>query len=101
MTQKGYQKIGVERIWRLFELAEEEFPKHPERSNRYVEIALNINMKTKCGIPFELKKKFCKKCKNFLVEGKNCDIQKERDLIVIICKACGRRRKIGIKPKIS
>lgn len=83
------QKISLERIYRLFELAEQEFEKHPERSNRYVEIALKIGMRNKARIPLELKHKYCKKCKFFLKKGKNAVFTKTTSWLEIQCQLCG------------
>ncbi|MEM4262088.1 MAG: hypothetical protein QXI10_03935 [Candidatus Diapherotrites archaeon] len=68
MKHEKARKIGLERIYRLFELAEQEFEKKPERSKRYVEIAREISKKTKAKIPKELKQKFCKKCNSHHVQ---------------------------------
>ncbi len=85
----GLQEISLERIYRLFELAEKSFPKRPERSKRYVEIARNIGKKNSTVIPTELKKKFCKKCGAFLKKGKNAKWGKKEKWVEITCKECG------------
>ena len=60
--QEWQKKIASERINILFRLASEEFKKHPERSNRYVELARKIGMRYNVRIPKLLKRRFCKKC---------------------------------------
>ena len=89
MKQLGVQKIALERIYRLFELAEKEFSKHSERSKRYVELARKIGMKNNVSIPTELKKGFCKKCGSFLKKGKNAVWVKKEKWVEIECKECG------------
>ncbi|MCX8158348.1 MAG: ribonuclease P [Candidatus Diapherotrites archaeon] len=86
---KIFQKIALERIYRLFELADIEFEKHPERSRRYVELAREISKKNKVKIPKELKKMFCKKCGAFLKEGVNCAKYFDGNLVRIVCGECG------------
>lgn len=88
-------KISLERIYRLFELAESEFAKHPERAKRYVELARKISRRNKAIIPQELKKKFCKKCGAFL-NSKNSKIRITKGYFCVTCKECGNLRKIGI-----
>ena len=89
MTSKNRRKeIALERIYRLFELAEAEFAKHPERSKRYVELARKIGTRNKAVIPAELKKQFCKKCGAFLVKGKNAEWKKKGTLVEIKCSEC-------------
>ena len=89
------EKIALERVYRLFELAEAEFEKHPERSNRYVEIALAVQKRNKCVMPSELKPKYCKKCRAFLVKGKNAEEKIEGMLRKITCKECGAVKTLG------
>ena len=92
---KHFQEIALERIYRLFELAEGEFEKHPERSKRYVQLARLIGTKNRAKIPKALKTKFCKKCGAFLKEGKNSEIKKEGKLISVKCSDCGFVKKLG------
>ena len=90
MSGKNFRReIALERIYRLFELAEQEFALHSERSRRYVELARKISMRNKAPIPAELKKRFCKKCGAFLVKGKNAEEKAAGELVEIHCKECG------------
>ena len=92
--QKNFvEKIALERIYRLFELAEGEFSKHPERSKRYVQLARKIGERNRVRFPQVLKSKFCKNCNSFLVEGKNSEIEIRGTLMEIKCNCCGFIRK--------
>ncbi len=88
-SKNARAKIALERIWRLFELAEQEFTAHPERSRRYVGLARRISSRNKAPIPAELKKRYCKKCGAFLVEGKNSESGEAGTMLEITCKECG------------
>lgn len=90
------QKIALERIYRLFDLAEKEFKKHPERSNRYVELARKVGEKNNASIPTELKKRFCKKCGNYLKNGKNSVWSKKEKWVEITCGECRFTVKRGL-----
>lgn len=94
LGMKFFQKIAVERIYRLFELAGSEFAKHPERSKRYVEIAKSLCTRNKVKIPQELRASFCKKCGSFLKEGFNSSVEKKGSLVILSCKECGFTRKM-------
>lgn len=83
------ERIAVERIERLFELAEAEFEKHAERSHRYAEIAIKISTRNRVAIPLELKYKFCKKCGKFLKPSKNAELTKTEKWTEIHCLECG------------
>ncbi len=98
-NKQAVQSIALERIYRLFELAGKEFPKNPERSRRYVQLARAIGKRNNVRIPLELKTKFCKKCSSFLVKGKNADIENEGNITVVKCRECGFVRKTGEKMK--
>ncbi len=89
---KGFQKIGLERIYRLFELTEETKDKGLQK--RYLTIATKIGKKCQISIPKELKTKYCKKCLSLSVQTK-----KEEPFTIITCKECGFVKKFGEKTK--
>lgn len=90
------QEIGLERIYRLFELAEQELAERPEWSKRYVALAREISKKVRARMPDELKLKFCKKCNSFL-GAKNSKITKTPTWTLVKCLGCGFERKAGRK----
>jgi len=95
MTKKpfwhaGAEKIALERIEILFAQAEKEFASgRPDLANRYVELARKIGMKTNTTIPPPLKKRFCRHCHAFLVQGKNAETRLVKRILVVKCGACG------------
>ena len=94
------QKIALERIYRLFELAEQELEKPSGgRSKRYVALALKIRDRNRARLPVELKARFCKKCKSFLMPGKNCTVRVSGKMVVVSCLECGQVKKTGEKEK--
>jgi len=93
------RKIATERIYRLFELAGKEFLAHPERSRRYVELALKIAKRNNAKVPRELKEKYCKKCGAFLKEGKNSELKDGDGILEVKCKECGFARKLSTQSK--
>ncbi len=88
------KRIAKERIERLFEEAEKEFSKHPERSHRYVELARKIAMKTKTRMN-EYKTKFCKHCYKYLKPGVNCRVRTKNRKMVYYCLNCKRYTKFS------
>ena len=97
MKNEKMQAIAVERIYRLFELAEQELEKNPDRSKRYISIAREIGKKHTIRFPKELKSKFCKKCSAFLKEGKNSEISIKGEITSIKCLECNSERKMSTK----
>jgi len=93
VNKNKVQELALERIYRLFELAEKEFLKYPERSKRYIEMARNLSKRNKATIPAELKNRFCKNCGNFLVNGVNAHHKGNGEMLLIECKECGFVRK--------
>ena len=83
------KEIALERIHRLFELAEQEFEKNPGRSKRYVELARKLGTRNRAVIPASLKKNFCKKCGSFLKKGKNAQWDDKGETVKITCRECG------------
>jgi len=94
------QEIALERIYRLFELAEKELSKENcGRSKRYVELALKIRDRNRARMPVELKAKYCKKCRAFLKAGKNAKVRVSGKMVVVSCLECGAVKKTGEKEK--
>lgn len=92
--QKDWAKdMAQQRIARLFELAQQEFSKHPERSNRYVELARRIGMRYRVRIPVELKRKVCKHCNAYLVQGANARTRLQDARITTTCLNCGKQMR--------
>lgn len=86
---KWMLKIAEERINILFERADEEFVQHPERSNRYVQMARNIAKKYNIKMPALWKRRFCKECQSFLKPGENCRVRLSNSCVTIRCLECG------------
>ncbi len=85
------QDIAEERIEILFNLAEKEFKKHPERSKRYIELARKIGLRYNVRFPKELKRQFCKKCNSILIGStKQVRIDSKTKTIAIKCLNCGK-----------
>ncbi len=86
------QKIALERIYRLFELAEKQ--KDEKLVKRYLKLAKKIGEKTNVSIPKTLKKKFCKKC--FTMNVKTIE---KKPFLLVICGKCGFEKKFSLKEK--
>lgn len=80
------RKIALDRIKQLFKEAKS--AKDPKLSNRYVELARKIAMKTKVSIPKELKRQFCKHCHSYLIPGKNCTVRLQKSRVICTCHNC-------------
>ena len=102
------RETGVERIEKLFALAEKEFDKHPERSHRYVFLARKIAMRYNIRIPGLLKRRFCKKCYKYLKPSINCRVRtrSSQQAVIVKCLECGhvmrypyRKEKSALKKR--
>jgi len=91
------QSIARERIQILFDLAEKEFRKHPERSKRYVELARKMGLRYNIRLPKELKKKFCKNCGTLLKPGLTSEIRIRNKTLTIRCKICNKIYRHRVK----
>ena len=86
--------IAQERMDILFNRAEKEYSKNPERSHRYTELARNISKKYNTKIPQPWNRRYCKNCYKFLVPGHNCAVRLINNEINIYCGECGHVMKI-------
>ena len=86
------QKIAIERIYRLFELAinlqKENNLSKDKLIKRYLKLAKRIGEKVNISIPKELKKRFCKKCYSLNIQEIELSPFK-----IIKCKDCGFEKK--------
>ena len=84
------QKIAKERIEILFNLAEREFRKHPERSKRYVGLARKIGLRYNVRLSKELKKSFCKNCNTLLKPEVSSKVRldSQTKTVVVECLNC-------------
>jgi ribonuclease P protein subunit RPR2 len=93
--QKDWARdMAYERILRLFELADMEFNLHPERSNRYVQLARLIGMRYRVRMPGELKHRVCRHCHSYLVQGTTARTRLQGTHIATTCLACGKQMRI-------
>ena len=87
--KKQQKTIALERIHRLFELAENYALKNRmPLADRYVTIARNISMKYLVPIPKEYKRRFCKHCYKYLLPGVNARVRIHKGKIVTSCVRC-------------
>jgi ribonuclease P protein subunit RPR2 len=90
------KKIARERIDILFGQAKSAFSAHPERSNRYVDLARKIAMRQRIRIDREFRRQFCHHCYIFLVPGKNMRVRVHRGNVVITCQSCNKKTRIRV-----
>jgi ribonuclease P protein subunit RPR2 len=96
-TKQKMNQIAKERVKILFDEAEKNYSKHPERSHRYVELIKKIKLKYQLKLDPEIKRRLCKKCNKFMVPGKNCKIRIHNSRIIYTCNECGAIRRFGLK----
>jgi len=92
--QKDWAKdMAYERMHLLFELADHEFKTHPELSNRYVGLARRIGMRYRLRMPPELKRRICKHCHVYLVQGATARTRLQGTHITTTCTVCGKQMR--------
>jgi len=101
LSKQKQKQIALERIKRLFEEAEEVFPKNKALANRYISLARKIAMKMRMSIPLEFKRRFCKHCYSYLKPGVNARIRTRGGKVIISCLECKKFTRIPIGKKKS
>jgi ribonuclease P protein subunit RPR2 len=94
-----YKMVAVERIKRLFELAEEVFEEHPELADRYVKHAWRMMTRYNIRLPRDLRRKFCRKCLSFWKPGISCRVRLQSGCVVVTCLRCGHITRLPYKQK--
>ncbi len=88
------QKIALERIYRLMDLALAEWKTNPERSKDYLMLMKKISMRNKVKIPKEVKELYCKKCFSVLMDSADKETRIKGKIVFIKCRKCGNTKKV-------
>jgi len=90
------QRIAIERMWRLYELAQNEWNVQPKRSRRYIELIRGFSTRFRIPIPSEIKNSFCKTCGNLWAEGVNVKRRVKGNTLNSNCLICNtlKRKKL-------
>ena len=89
--------LARERMERLLSLADEAHLNHPERSDRYVQIARSISTRTRVRMPSGLKHLFCRHCGIYLAPEK-VRIRLRQGVITATCLSCGKQTRRPYRP---
>ena len=90
--------LAVQRMERLFTLAAAAHAAHPERSNRYVQIARNISTRTRVRMPRPLKRLFCRRCGSFLSAAAT-RVRLREGVLTTTCLLCGEQMRRPYRPE--
>ena len=96
------KQIAKQRIYILFEQANEVYKASPELSSRYLGMARKIAMAAKIRLPIDFRRRTCKNCNSLLIYGQNCRVrvrQKREPHVVITCLSCGWQTRIPLRRK--
>ena len=93
------KEICLQRIQKLFELAEKRIKQDKENSKKLIKLAEKISSYNKVLIPKKLKEKYCKKCKLILIEGFSCKTRVENKKIIKHCLDCKAIKKVYLSSK--
>ena len=92
--KRRIEDIAVQRIERLFELAEAEAKANQEqRSTRYIQLARAIGMRYRVQIPKHLKMRLCKGCYAFLIPGNTARVRLRGEYMTKTCLRCGEHMR--------
>jgi ribonuclease P protein subunit RPR2 len=97
LNKQEQKKIAEIHVKELFEEAEKIFNEDKKLADRYINLALSIKNKYKLRLSKTHKKHFCKKCKCFIMPGKNCIVRIKNKMILYHCKECNNIRRFVIK----
>jgi ribonuclease P protein subunit RPR2 len=101
-VQSSTKQIAKRRVQVLFEQATALGTANPELSSRYVGMARKIAMSAKVRLPWEFRRRTCKRCNALFVYGENCRVrvrQKREPHVVITCLKCGWQTRIPLRRK--
>ena len=91
------QQIAKRRIRFLFQEAKSVFKENSALSDKHIKLARRIAMKYKIRLPSELKKRFCRNCRKYLVPGVNCRVRIHKHRLIYYCIGCRHYMRRNIK----
>ncbi len=89
--------LARERMERLFMLAAAVNVDHPERSDRYVQIARKICTRTRVRMPRPLKRLYCRHCGSFL-NAAALRVRLCEGVLITTCLLCGEQMRRPYRP---
>ena len=84
--------LALQRMERLFALAGAVHATHPERSDRYVQVARKICTRTRVRMPRLLKRLFCRHCGSFLTAVAT-RVRLREGVLTTTCLLCGEQMR--------
>ena len=84
--------LSAERVERLFRLAFEEYALHPERADRYVQIARRICTRTRFRMSRQFKRMVCKHCGRYLPPTER-RVRLRDGIMTATCLRCGKQMR--------
>ena len=88
--------LARQRMERLFEMAMQEHAHHPERSDRYIQIARKISTRIRIRMPSKYKGRFCKNCGCYL-SAADRRVRLHQGIVHLTCLKCGKQSRIPYK----
>lgn len=82
----------MQRIEILIANALETAKSDPELAQKQASLAKRISMKFRVRLPYEIRQLYCKKCKRFIVPGRDARVRVGRTstkMVRITCLSCG------------
>jgi ribonuclease P protein subunit RPR2 len=96
------KQIAKQRIEVLFKQANDVCKVNPKLASEYVLTARKVAMSARFPLQSEFKRRICKNCNAFFVQGFNCRVrlqQKRAPHVVVTCLNCGKQSRILLNKK--
>lgn len=97
------REVAVERIRKLFGMAEEHASETQQLSDRYVRLARRIAMRYQVSIPRELRRRICRSCEGILIPGRTARVRIGSGRVAITCLRCEtvKRYPLAVKRRTT
>jgi len=95
--RKRQKEIALQSVMDLWNEAIKIASENPDRARHYVKQIKAIKKHVKISLPTEIRRGYCKKCYLPFIYGKTAIKRVRKGIIVIVCLACGNKRRFIIK----
>jgi len=87
---KGAEReLALERVRRLFVLAQQATPEDPKLAERYVRLSRRIAMRYQVSLPRDIRRRVCRGCDGLLLPGRSARVRMTNGRVSVTCLRCG------------
>ncbi|RMF06503.1 ribonuclease P [Candidatus Woesearchaeota archaeon] len=95
LSKAEKQNLVLRHAEHLISLAEEVYDSDPSLAHGYAEEIVKSALRVNLRLPSRIKRRICRKCRHFLMPGRNARVRTSQGHVVSTCLDCGHISRFG------